>query len=147
VSGRSGFAEVHAGLELPPLIRVPTRAQLVRYAGAANDYSPIHFDDDNARERGFDSVIVHGLLKAAFLGELLERWSADRGGWVQSMRTEYRGVDLPGAPLVCRARVETTSWDGAAGFAELSLWVERADGSRSTRGSATIRFDLDEEHP
>jgi acyl dehydratase len=145
VSARDGFAEIHAGLELPPLVRVPTRAQLVRYAGAADDYSPIHFDDDNARERGFDSVIVHGLLKAAFLGELLETWSADRGGWVQAMRTEYRGVDRPGSPIVCRARVDSTSSAGSTGFAELSLWVERADGSRSTQGSATIRFDLDEE--
>lgn len=141
----SRFADVVPGTFLPPLVKVPTRVQLVQYAGAADDYSPIHFDDVTARERGFDSVIVHGLLKAAFLGELLETWSAERRGWVQSMRTEYRGVDLPGAPLVCRAKVESTSVDGATGIAELSLWIERADGTTSTRGSATVRFELDEE--
>lgn len=139
------FADVAPGVVLPPLVKMPTRAQLVQYAGAADDFSPIHFDDGHARARGFESVIVHGLLKAAFLGELLESWSAARRGWVQSMRTEYRGVDLPGAPLVCRAEVESATVDGATGTAELSLWIERADGTISTRGSATVRFDLAEE--
>jgi hypothetical protein len=58
------------------------------------------------------------------------------------MRTEYRGVDLPGVPLVCRARVESASADGDAGEVELRLWIERTDGTSSTTGSATVRFDL-----
>jgi len=131
---------VEPGDELRPLVRVPTREQCVRYAGAANDFSPIHFDDANARERGFDQVIVHGLLKAAFLGDLLETWSAPQNGWVQELSTQYRGTDVPGQPLICRARVtEKDVIDGRCriGF---EVWIDNARGQTTTRGSAAVLF-------
>ena len=129
------------GDELRPLVRVPTREQCVRYAGAANDFSPIHYDDAHARRRGFDQVIVHGLLKAAFLGDLLETWSAPQAGWVQRLSTQYRGTDLPGQPLICRARVAEKRVAEGCCRVDLELWIDNAQGETTTQGTATVVFE------
>ena len=130
------------GATLRPAVRVPTREQCVRYAGAANDFSPIHYDEGNARERGFPGVIVHGLLKAAFLGELLECWAAPHGGWVRRLSTQYRGIDLPGRPLICQARVTDKSASADSWLVDLDVWVDNADGKTTTSGHATVDFPM-----
>ncbi len=131
------FASIAPGDELPALVKTPTTEQLVRYAGAAADPARIHYDEAAARARGFDGVIVHGLLKAAFLGELLTTWCGEEA-WVQRFATQYRGVDFPGRPLVCRARVTAT--DGRTRVVEVDMWTENLDGQVTTRGSATVVF-------
>jgi acyl dehydratase len=128
------------GATLRPVVRMPTREQCVRYAGAANDFSPIHYDDDNARQRGFPAVIVHGLLKAAFLGELLDSWAAPHGGWVRRLATQYRGIDFPGRPLICQARVTDKSISADRWLVDLDVWIDNADGKTTTSGSATVDF-------
>lgn len=128
------------GTALRPAVRVPTREQCVRYAGAANDFSPIHYDDGNARERGFPGVIVHGLLKASLLGELLESWSAPHGGWVRRLATRYQGIDLPGRPLICQAKVTGKSVSADAWLVDLDVWIDNAEGRTTTSGSATVDF-------
>jgi acyl dehydratase len=142
MSGRAVFDGIEVGDVLRPEVRVPTREQLVRYAGAAHDFSAIHFDDENARSRGFDRVIVHGLLKAAYLGDMLESWSAPHG-WVQKISTQYRGVDFPGEPMTCHAHVLNKSIDRGQGAVDFDLWIESARGQTTTRGTATVVLELE----
>jgi acyl dehydratase len=134
-----GFDDIRVGDQLPALVRTPTTEQLVRYAGAAADPARIHFDEAEARRRGFDGVIVHGLLKAAFLGEVVTSWCGERA-WVKSFATQYRGVDYPGSPLVCRGAVTGTRIDDGVPLVDLELWVENVEGATTTRGRATVAF-------
>lgn len=39
-----------------------SRDSLVRYAGASNDFNPIHYRDDVAAEVGLPGVLAHGML-------------------------------------------------------------------------------------
>ncbi|WP_285136219.1 MaoC/PaaZ C-terminal domain-containing protein [Microbacterium sp. lyk4-40-TSB-66] len=39
-----------------------TRESLVRYAGASNDFNPIHYNDDVASAVGLPGVLAHGML-------------------------------------------------------------------------------------
>jgi acyl dehydratase len=132
-------AAADLGEDLPPLIRVPTTQTLVRYAAAADDFAPLHFDHGYARSRGYDGVIVHGFLKAGYMATLVEDW-AGPGAFVNRFRVEYRGPDYPDAPITCRGRVTRRFEEGGRRGADLVLWTERADGSVTTRGSATVRF-------
>ncbi|WP_151526498.1 MaoC/PaaZ C-terminal domain-containing protein [Serinicoccus kebangsaanensis] len=125
------------GSALPSRVRFTTRTQLVRYAGAAQDPSPIHFDDAYARERGFPSVIVHGFLKAGLLEELALTW-APAGSWLQQFSVRYRGIDLVGAPLLCQGLVTDVSDDGVVG---LELWIEDEAGHRTTDARAQLRWE------
>lgn len=141
---RTGRAAANAddgdlGEELPPLVRIPTTETLVRYAAAADDYAPLHFDQDYARTRGYDTVIVHGFLKAGYMDALLASW-AGPDAFVKRFRAEYRGPDYPGHPITARGRVIRSFETGGRDAAEVELWTERADGSISTRGAATVVF-------
>ncbi|MDQ6774474.1 MAG: dehydratase [Candidatus Dormibacteraeota bacterium] len=126
---------VSAGQELPDLVKEPTTQQLVKYAGASGDFYQIHYDQDFARSTGLPGVILHGLLKTAFLGELVTSWLGEEGT-LETFEVSYRGLDVPGQS--CRSRGVVRSV--ADGRAELDLWTEDPDGNRTTVGKATVRL-------
>lgn len=134
----SAFSTAVAGTELPSAVHVTSTAQLVKYAGGAYDYSGIHYDQDYARSRGFSGVIVHGFLKAGLLARLASEWAGD-DAWVASFTARYVGVDVVGAPIVCRGRVDEVSADAAS--LTLELWTENADGAVTTRARAVLRAE------
>lgn len=128
---------LHVGDELPPEVRFTTTRQLVQYAGAADDPSGIHYDSGYARRRGFPDVIVHGFLKAAFLADLATRWAGE-GSWFRSYGARYQGVDVVGAPIVCRGHV--TDIDAALLRISLELWTENAEGRRTTTATGVLQL-------
>jgi acyl dehydratase len=130
-------SRIEAGTDLPTEVRFTTTAQLVRYAGAANDYSGIHYDSGYAQERGFADVIVHGFLKAAFLSDLACRWGGAGSRFVD-YAARYQGVDLVGAPITCRGRVVEV--DAGSRRVSLELWTENADGRRTTTATGLLQL-------
>jgi hydroxyacyl-ACP dehydratase HTD2-like protein with hotdog domain len=126
---------VTVGLELPELVKHPTTRQLVQYAGAQGDFYEIHYDQAYAQSVALPGVILHGLLKAAFLGQLVTDWLGDRGD-LKTFEVSYRGVDIPGRPYRCRGRV--TRVEGHQ--VELEVWGEDPDGQRTTIGNATAEM-------
>jgi len=127
---------VKVGEELPNLVKQATTRQLVQYAGAQGDFYEIHYDQAYARSVALPGVILHGLLKAAFLGQLVTDWLGDRGT-LKTFEVSYRGIDVPGRPYHCRGRV--TSVEGSN--VGLELWGEDPDGNRTTIGSATVELN------
>jgi acyl dehydratase len=123
------------GQALPELVKHPTTRQLVQYAGAQGDFYEIHYDQDYARSVRLPGVILHGLLKAGFLAQLVTDWVGD-GGTLKSFEVSYRGVDMPGHPYTCRGKV--TRVEGKE--IELEVWGEDEDGKRTTVGTATVEL-------
>ncbi len=123
------------GDEIPELVKHPTTRQLVQYAGAQGDFYEIHYDQDYARSIGLPGVILHGLLKAGFLGQLVTDWLGDRGT-LKTFEVSYRGLDVPGKPYRCRGKI--TKVDGRQ--VELEVWGEDEGGQRTTVGSATVEM-------
>jgi acyl dehydratase len=126
-------AGVEVGQELPELVKHPTTRQLVQYAGAQGDFYEIHYDQDYARRVGLPGVILHGLLKAAFLGQLITDWIGDEAT-LKSMEVSYRGIDVPAHPYRCRGKV--TRIEGKD--IELEIWGEDESGRRTTVGTAAV---------
>jgi acyl dehydratase len=124
---------VKVGEEIPELVKQPTTRQLVQYAGAQGDFYEIHYDQQFAQSVALPGVILHGLLKAAFLGQLVTDWLGDRGA-LKTFEVSYRGIDVPGRPYRCRGRV--TKVEGE--HVELEVWGEDPDGNRTTVGSAGV---------
>ena len=127
--------EVVEGAELPELVKTASRRQLVQYAGASGDFYEIHYDQDFARSTGLPGVILHGLLKAGFLGQLITS-SLGTSGRLKTFEVSYRGLDLPGRPCRCRGRVASVQ----DGLAELEVWTEDPEGNRTTLGRATVEL-------
>jgi acyl dehydratase len=65
------------GTQLPPLTVRFTRERLVRYAGAATDFNPIHYSEHFARQAGLPSVIAHGMLTMGTALRVVTNWVGD----------------------------------------------------------------------
>ncbi|WP_436492436.1 MaoC/PaaZ C-terminal domain-containing protein [Actinokineospora sp. HUAS TT18] len=65
------------GDELPTIEVTITREDLVRYAGAALDFNPIHWNERFAREVGLPDVIAHGMLTMAIAGRVATDWGGE----------------------------------------------------------------------
>lgn len=122
------------GQQLGPLERGPiTTRHLVEYAGASLDFNRIHYDEPFARAGGHPSVIVHGMLSMAFLGQLAAQL-AGRDARVQALRGRFRAVAYPGDTII--ARGEVTAVDANA--TEIKLSASRSDGTIVIDGSAIL---------
>ena len=126
---------VQVGQELPELVKHPTTRQLVQYAGAQGDFYEIHYDQGYAQSVALPGVILHGLLKAAFLGQLVTDWLGDKGRLI-TFEASYRGVDAPGHPYRCRGRVTGVDGDNV----ELEVWGEDEHAKRTTIGTASVEM-------
>ncbi|HEV2779766.1 MAG TPA: MaoC family dehydratase [Actinophytocola sp.] len=120
-------ASASVGDELPPLNVRITRKDLIKYAGAALDFNPIHWNEKLAREVGLPDVIAHGMLTMALGGRLVTDWLGDPACIVEYGVRFTRPVIVPNDDL--GALVELTGKIGA----------RRDDGT--LRIDITARFD------
>jgi acyl dehydratase len=73
------YADVEKGTELPARSYRVTRLDLVKYAGAASDFNPIHWNERVARSVGLPNVIAHGMFTMAQAGKFVTEWAGDLG--------------------------------------------------------------------
>jgi acyl dehydratase len=115
------------------LVKEPTTRTLVQYAGASGDFYEIHYDQDFARSVGLPGVILHGLLQAGFLAQLVTDF-AGADGKLKKFEVSYRGMAEPGRPFRCKGVVKSVE-DGTV---QVDVWGEDADGKKTVIGSATV---------
>ena len=129
--------DVTEGMDLPPLVQHPTTRQLVEYAGASGDYYQIHYDKDFAQGTGLDTVIIHGALKNAFLGQLVTQWMGPLGV-LKRLGCQYRGMDTPGNPITARGSVTRKYRENGDHLVDCDIWLENGEAQKTTPGTATI---------
>ena len=131
------MAIIQVGLELPPLLEQPTTRQLVMYAGASQDFYEIHYDQSFALEHGLPGVIVHGLLKAAWLCKCVTRWAGPEA-FITRISCEYRGLDLVGEPYEIGGRVVEATRKADGQHVEVEVWGADSRGKKTTLGSIVV---------
>lgn len=138
------FEDVEIGQEIPPLEKNPTTQQLVKYAGASGDFYQIHYDKDFAIKNNLPGVILHGALKNAFLGQLMTDFAGEHG-WLRKLSVQYRGMDQPGAKVVCKGKIAKKYSENGHNLVDCEIWLENAMGEKTTLGSACVM--LPSRHP
>jgi acyl dehydratase len=107
-----------AGDELPPLEVRVRRVDLVRYAGAALDFNPIHWNEKVAADVGLPGVIAHGMFTMALAGRLVTNWLGDPSAVVEYGARFIRPVVVPndadGALVELTGKVREVRDDGTA---------------------------------
>jgi acyl dehydratase len=121
-----------------------TRQDLVRYAGAAGDFNPIHWSDRVAAAVGLPGVIAHGMLTMALAGRLLTDWAGDPAAVVEYGVRFARPVVVPdddrGVVLTVGGVVTEIRDDGLVGV-EVSV---RVGGEKVlTQARAVVRPPAD----
>ena len=135
------FDDVEVGDEIPRLVKNCSTRQLVMWAAASGDFYEIHYDVEYARSIGLQGLVVHGALKNAFLGQLVDTWVRPRGSIVR-FGCSYRGMDYPNQDIICRGVVRGKDSSGDGGLVELEIWTEDPSGAVTTPGSAVVTLPL-----
>ncbi|MDO8770920.1 MAG: MaoC/PaaZ C-terminal domain-containing protein [Burkholderiaceae bacterium] len=71
--------------------------QMIRFAGAVQDFNPIHYDDRFARNAGLPGVIAQGPL--TFLAALDALFALGEGAPISGLRVRLKAPVTPDAPL------------------------------------------------
>lgn len=95
-----------------PMAKSASRLDLVRYAAAAGDYNPIHFDHEAARNAGLDGIVAHGLLMAAWAMQAVAAVVA-RPDPIAHMKLRFRNPLRPAQAATITGEVTDIAEDGA----------------------------------
>jgi acyl dehydratase len=126
--------------EIPPLkVATTTLADVVRWSGAVDDYTDVHFDAAAAAARGLPGPVVNGPWKAALLARMLQDWAGE-DATITRLACQYRRPDVVGGALTCGGRVTSVTPDGAHLVVECDVWVTDEQGTKTVTGSATVRL-------
>src|ERR1700680_1178101 len=128
------------GQELPSLVKPPiTQEQLRRYAAASVDFNPIHLDEEAARRVGLDSVIAHGMLSMAFLGQYISLPIAtDPHAYIASLKVRYIAMVRLGDTLTCSGVVKKTATGDGQTTVTIECWAQNQHGQKVTVGEAEV---------
>ena len=131
---------VTVGTELPGFTATFSRADLVRYAGAATDFNPIHWSDSKAAELGLPGVLAHGMLTMGTALRVVTDWIGDPG----RVRSYYGRFTKPvvvdevaGGDVIFSGTV-TAVTDGVATVA-----LQAVHGGAKVLGAATVEVLVD----
>ncbi|MFN0093686.1 MAG: MaoC/PaaZ C-terminal domain-containing protein [Dehalococcoidia bacterium] len=133
------WEEVKEGMDLPILKKNCSTQQLVQWAAGSGDFYQIHYDKDFAVGTGLNNIIVHGALKNAFLGQLVHDWVGNNGR-IKKYGCSYRGMDEPNNDILCKGKVVRKYEEGGEKLVDVECWTEKADGTKTTPGSATVKL-------
>ncbi len=124
------------GQALPEMTKPPITAQQLRdYAAASGDNNPIHLDEAFAKQAGFPSVIVHGMISMAFMGDHLLSQFPEAQFRLGKIRARFRKVTFPGDTLCCEGKIKKCLEDG--GYL-VQLATRNQHGDVTTDGEAEV---------
>ena len=135
------ISDVAVGDGLPALVKPPiTPEQLQRYANASGDFNPIHLDEAAARRVGLESVIAHGMLSMAFLGQFISQQIADiPDASIANLQVRFSSMVRLGDTITCQGKVQERKAD-ADGHQRVTIecWAQNQRGDKVTTGEATV---------
>jgi acyl dehydratase len=118
------------------LTDVVTTQQLVRYAGASDDYNRIHYDLPFANEAGLGGVIAHGMLTMGFMARAVTDWAGPRGQ-VRRIAARFTAPVRPGDMVRVTGSVLAQTGEGEATVVQCRLSAD-VDGRPVASGEATV---------
>lgn len=133
------------GQQLSALVKPAiTQEQLRRYAEASGDYNPIHLDQQAAQRVGLDSVIAHGMLSMAFLGQFVNQQIADiPGARIEHLKVRFLNMVRLGDALTCLGVVNArTTHDDLSQSIAIECWAQNQDGNKVTTGEAVVMIPV-----
>src|SRR5262245_31899971 len=135
-----GRSDVRAGDRLPARTYRLTRGDLVRYAGAALDFNPIHWSDRVATKVGLPGVIAHGMLTMALAGRAVVDWAGRADAVVDYSVRFTRPVLVPDDDDGTEVEVTGVVKSVENGIAHLDLNVVCAGERVLGQARATVRI-------
>ena len=102
-----------------------TRTQIVRFAGAAGDFNPMHHDEPFALSAGQPGVFAMGQLLAAMLATMVAEWLGAEN--VVGYGVRFRDKVWPGDRLVAEQVGEASSLERSVSVPRSEHWARNRD--------------------
>lgn len=122
------------GDEVPIVERIPDAVDLYMFSASAWLIHRIHYDAEFTRDHdGHPGLLIHGPLQGTYMIQSVTNWL---GRSARLVSTQYRHLApaFLGDQLDCGGTV--VGRDGER--VTFELWVRKADGTVTTRGTATF---------
>jgi len=121
-------------LEVRPVVRTLSQAQINAYADASGDHNPIHVDEAFARTTPFGGTIAHGMLVLALIGDMMhaafgQAWSS--GG---HLKVRFKAPARPGRTVTASAHFAKST----GGVAEYAVQCADDTGELLIEGRASV---------
>lgn len=126
-SRQTYFEDVAEGMELAPLSKTPSTAQVFLFSAVTRNGHRIHYERGYALSEGLPSVLVQGPLQGAMLSAFVTTWMGD-GGFLKRFSYTSRGMAAPGDTVTFKGRVKRKFEDDGRHAVELEVWEENARG-------------------
>ena len=138
--GFMSLVDTPIGEGLTPLVKPPiSQEQLRRYAEASGDFNPIHLDEEAARRVGLDSVIAHGMLSMAFLGQFVQQQINDMpNARLAQLQVRFASMVRLGDTLTCGGTVKDRSASSGRESVHIECWAKNQKGTIVTTGEAIV---------
>lgn len=116
------------GLSIPAL----TRVVLARFAGATDDYNPMHLDDKVAVAAGKTSVFAPSTLVMGFIGRMVQSFFA--GASLRRYGVRMLKLVWPGDVLTCRGVVIDKRIENGEHVIDADVWADNQRGETVAKG-------------
>lgn len=131
------YEDITLGDSLPTLVKHTTPRQLVMWAGASGEFSEMHYDKDFALKKGFPGIIVHGMLMASFLAQMITDWIGE-WGTLKKISTSNRQFILVDEDIICKGLAAKKYEEGGEHYVECEIWAENNKGEKCVLGTALV---------
>jgi acyl dehydratase len=131
------FAQVAIGDRLPDLPFEIKGADIVRFAGAVDDYADPHWNHPFMVAHGLPGVIVHGWFTFSVMCKVVEQWFPPQVADYREFSVRYTRTNLAGNGRYA-ASVREKSVANGEQRVMLDLWAENDQGQRMAEGSVTV---------
>lgn len=137
---------IEKGEQVAPITKpAVTRVQIAKFAGASQDWSPLHLDDDFAKGAGYGGVFAHGAIALSFATEAVSRWLEN--GRVLAVTGKFRKLVWPGDMLRMTGMVADRYESNGEARIDVDVWAENQNHDSVMQGTVTCvlwRNDKDE---
>ncbi|MEO0460808.1 MAG: MaoC/PaaZ C-terminal domain-containing protein [Myxococcota bacterium] len=116
------------GLSIPAL----TRVTLARFAGAMDDYNPMHLDDKVATAAGKASVFAPGHLVMGYIGRMVENYF--EGASIRRFGVRMLKLVWPGDVLTCRGVIVDKRVENGEHVVDADVWADNQRGETVAKG-------------
>jgi acyl dehydratase len=100
------YSELSMGERFELAVEPVTTIQLVKYAGASDDYNRIHYDQAYAMDAGLGGVIAHGMLTMGFMGRAVTGWAGPQAR-IKHIAARFTSLVRPGDSVRITGTVES----------------------------------------
>ncbi|MCC7072281.1 MAG: hypothetical protein IT383_13215 [Deltaproteobacteria bacterium] len=137
---------IEKGEQVAPISKpAVTRVQIAKFAGASQDWSPLHLDDDFAKGAGYGGVFAHGAIALSFATEAVGRWLEN--GRILAVTGKFRKLVWPGDILRMTGMVADRYEQNGEARIDVDVWAENQNHDSVMQGTVTCvlwRNDKDE---